>query len=76
MPRSMHEKWELVNVYSKSSYTTQHTGILVTPGPLYRLKVPGGWFVTTCSQNSGSSRAMLFYPDPEYKWDPPFEESH
>jgi len=72
----MHEKWELVNVYAKSGYTAQHTGVLITPGPLYRLKVPGGWFVTACSQNSGSSRALMFYPDPEYKWDPPYEEDY
>lgn len=34
-------------------------------GIMRRAKVPGGWFVIY----QGESIAMVFYPDPEHKWD-------
>jgi len=34
-------------------------------GIMRRAKVPGGWFVIYKSEGV----AMVFYPDPEHKWD-------
>ncbi|MCL4795619.1 MAG: hypothetical protein KJZ84_13730 [Bryobacteraceae bacterium] len=33
-------------------------------GPLLRAKLPGGWMVMT-----GRGTALVFYPDPQHKWD-------
>jgi hypothetical protein len=34
-------------------------------GRLYRVKVPGGWLISTESMN-----ALSFYPDQQHSWDP------
>ena len=34
-------------------------------GIMGRAKVPGGWFVIY----KGEGITMIFYPDPEHKWD-------
>ena len=35
-------------------------------GKMFRLKVPGGWFVFL---NTGSGSGPFFYPDPNHVWD-------
>jgi hypothetical protein len=34
-------------------------------GDVYRTKVPGGWLVLV----TNNARGLMFYPDPEHKWD-------
>ena len=36
---------------------------------IFRTKVPGGWLVLSKMLNSASDGTMIFYPDPEHKWD-------
>jgi hypothetical protein len=38
--------------------------ISTSHGPLLRAKLPGGWMVMT-----GRATALVFYPDPQHKWD-------
>ena len=34
-------------------------------GDVYRTRVPGGWLVLV----TNNARGLMFYPDPEHKWD-------
>lgn len=54
-------KWQAV-------YVGAEEGVITDNEPILRLKVPGGWLLQKFS-NCGFS--ICFYPDPEYKWNPP-----
>jgi hypothetical protein len=63
MERYETDKWEAI-------YVSSGEGVPVSPSPLLRLSVPGGWIVQTLNR-IGETAAMCFYPDPDKLWDPP-----
>ena len=54
--------WELLKT------TRDANGIFNSDYMLERAKVPGGWFVLS-QFHFGPAHGMVFYPDPEHKWD-------
>jgi len=58
----MKMNWERIECEREPS-----RGSIRSFGPMWRAKIPGGWFVVIGSPEGEAG--VAFYPDPEHEWD-------
>ena len=44
-------------------------GLLKSPVPVGRAKIPGGWLVALMSGTLSAQLVLCFVPDPDHRWD-------